>query len=56
VAGDGRGELAEEIEHFFNVYTDLEGKDWRIDGWGGRDEAIEVIKDARERYQQSDDE
>jgi inorganic pyrophosphatase len=55
-AEDLPGELAEEIEHFFNVYTDLEGKDWRIDGWGGRDEAIEVIKDARERYQQSDDE
>jgi inorganic pyrophosphatase len=35
---------------------DLEGKDWRIDGWGRREEAIEVIKDAHERYERSDDE
>jgi len=44
------GDLAEEIQHFFSVYTDLEGTDWRIEGWGDRDEALAVIDEARERF------
>ncbi len=45
------GDLAQEIEHFFHVYTDLEGKDWRIDGWGDRAEAQRLIAEARERFE-----
>ena len=47
--GDLPGELADEITHFFDVYTDLEGQDWKIEGWGSRVEAIEEIDAARDR-------
>ena len=52
------GDLAQEVIHFFEVYTDLEGQDWRIEGWAPREEAVEVIKEARERFirEQSDQE
>jgi inorganic pyrophosphatase len=50
------GDLAQEIEHFFSVYTDLEGKEWRIEGWGSREEAWEVIREAEERYRAQQDE
>jgi inorganic pyrophosphatase len=41
--------LADEIEHFFNVYNELGGADFRTDGWGSRAEAEELIAQARER-------
>ncbi len=44
------GDLAKEIEHFFESFSQLEGKDWRIEGWGGREEALEEIEKARERF------
>ena len=46
------GDLADEIQHFFSVYTDLrDGDDGpRIDGWDDRATALEVIREARERY------
>lgn len=39
-----------EIDHFFTVYKDLEGKQSSTEGWGDRDEAIEVIEAAMARY------
>jgi inorganic pyrophosphatase len=33
-----------EIEHFFNIYKELEGKQTRVDGWRGLDEAHELIR------------
>lgn len=39
-----------EIDHFFTVYKDLEGKDSRTEGWGNREEAISVIECSMERY------
>jgi inorganic pyrophosphatase len=45
--------LRNEIEHFFEVYKDLEpGKGVHIDGWQGRDAAQDAINDAFERYSQ----
>lgn len=41
--------LLREIEHFFKVYKDLEGKRTEVDGWQGVDEAWAIIKAARER-------
>ncbi len=32
------------------TYTDLDGKDWRIEGWGTREEAVAEIEKARERF------
>lgn len=47
------GDLADEIQHFFSVYTDLRERDGpRIDGWGDRGEALEVINEARERFEE----
>jgi inorganic pyrophosphatase len=42
--------LADEISHFFSIYKDLEQKKVRVDGWYGRDEAIEEIEASRKRY------
>jgi len=46
-------QLADEIVHFFDVYNDLEGGDWDIEGWGSRDEALELVERARQRYRES---
>jgi len=42
--------LLKEIEHFFTVYKDLEDKKTGVEGWEGRDAALQVIAEARERY------
>lgn len=39
-----------EIENFFNTYKDLEGKETRITGWQGRDEAWRLIRECRAAY------
>ena len=39
-----------EIEHFFTIYKELEGKQTRIEGWRGPIEARKVILDARQAY------
>ena len=42
--------LLKEIEHFFKIYKELEEKKTGIDGWGGRNDALQFIRDARERF------
>ena len=43
--------LFDEIRHFFIVYKQLEsGKITEIEGFYGREEAIKIIKEAKERY------
>ncbi len=39
-----------EIEHFFSVYKDLEGKRTKALGWKDRDSAHEVIHSSHKRY------
>ena len=46
---DLRPELRAEIEHFFAVYKDLEGKPTGTEGFGDRDAALKVIEEARRR-------
>ena len=41
--------LLNEIEHFFAVYKNLEGKETRTGGYGDRQEALQVIEEARSR-------
>ena len=48
-------QLTKEIVHFFQVYNDLEGGDWEIEGWGSRQDALEHIEHARRRYRESQD-
>ncbi|HWC31550.1 MAG TPA: inorganic diphosphatase [Actinomycetota bacterium] len=47
--GDLRPTLRAEVEHFFQVYKDLEGKPTGTEGFGERDEALQVIEAARRR-------
>lgn len=39
-----------EIEHFFQVYKDLEKKKVGIEGWEDKAAAIDAIRDAQQRY------
>lgn len=39
-----------EIEHFFTIYKELEGKVTTMQGWGGPREARKAITDSRQLY------
>lgn len=39
-----------ELEHFFSIYKELEGRAVRMEGWGGPREARRFIQEARARY------
>jgi len=41
--------LRQEIEQFFSIYKDLEGKAVRVEGWGAVAEAVGEIARCRER-------
>jgi inorganic pyrophosphatase len=41
--------LLAEVEHFFSVYKDLEGKETETEGFADRQNALEVIEAARHR-------
>jgi inorganic pyrophosphatase len=51
---DLRPTLRNEIEHFFAVYKDLEGKPTGTEGFGTREETLRVIEDARRRAAEGD--
>lgn len=42
--------LKMEIEHFFQVYKDLEKKKVGVEGWEGKAEALNAIQEAQKRY------
>ncbi len=42
--------LRREIEHFFTIYKELEGKQTQIDGWRGPVEARKLIMESRQSY------
>jgi inorganic pyrophosphatase len=42
--------LRDEISHFFSIYKQPEGIAVKVDGWFPREQAIEVIEEAQERY------
>ena len=42
--------IRREIEHFFTIYKELEGKLTEIRGWGDPREARKVIVDSRKRF------
>ena len=44
--------LLREIEHFFKSYKELEEKKTGVDGWAGRDEAIQVILESQKRFRE----
>jgi inorganic pyrophosphatase len=51
---DLRPTLRNEVEHFFAVYKDLEGKPTGTEGFGSREETLQVIEDARRRAAEHD--
>jgi inorganic pyrophosphatase len=42
--------LRQEIEQFFSIYKDLEGKPVEVEGWGSREQAVREIADAQARH------
>ena len=42
--------LRNEIEHFFSIYKQPEGKTVEVDGWYSREQALEEIERARGRF------
>lgn len=47
---DVPGHLLRELEHFFAIYKDLEGKKTAVKGWQGGPEAFSAIEKARRAY------
>jgi inorganic pyrophosphatase len=43
--------LKKEIEHFFQIYKELEKKKVGIEGWDSKEAAIRIIKEAQIRFQ-----
>ena len=43
-------QLRSEIQHFYSMYKEPEGKHVDVHGWDGRDAALSVIEDGRRRY------
>lgn len=48
--GDINPHLLKEIEHFFQVYKDLENKTVDVGGWGDVKEAQEILKQCIDRF------
>ena len=46
-------QLRTEIEHFFSIYKQPEGKEVEVDGWYERDEALRIVRESRQRWQES---
>jgi inorganic pyrophosphatase len=43
-------QLRSEIEHFFSIYKQPEGKEVEVDGWYPRDDAERIIAESRRRF------
>ena len=48
--GDLPSHFLREVEHFFKIYKDLEGKRVEIIGWFDAAEARRIIEESVERY------
>ena len=46
--------LVKEIEHFFQVYKDLEKKKVDVGGWGNASEAFGIVQKCTQRYENSE--
>jgi inorganic pyrophosphatase len=47
-------QLQREIAHFFSIYKQLEDKEVAVEGWRSREEALEVIEDAKRLQERAD--
>ncbi len=48
-------QLTDEITHFFSVYKDLEQKSVDVGGWYSREDAEQMVEEARRRYREQAD-
>ena len=53
---DVPGHLLKEIEHFFEVFKDLEGSDIEVLGWEGAQEAQGLLEEAIQVEEGSEEE
>ena len=51
--GDLPSQLRIEIEHFFSIYKQPEGKEVEVDGWYDRDLAMQLIEESTARRQEA---
>jgi inorganic pyrophosphatase len=49
--GDVPEHLLKEIEHFFQIYKDLEEKKTGVEGWEDRSHALKAIEESRRQYE-----
>jgi inorganic pyrophosphatase len=42
--------MLREIEHFFSIYKELEGKTTKMEGWEGADSARTIISNCQKRF------
>jgi len=42
--------LLREIEHFFQIYKELEEKKTGVEGWEDCEQAVKAIEESRRRY------
>lgn len=45
-------QILREVEHFFSIYKDLEGKRTQVIGWDGVEAARAVIQECHDRFQE----
>ena len=45
-------QLTDEITHFFTVYKDLEQKSVEVGGWYSREDAEQMVEEARRRFRE----
>ena len=50
---DMPSQLRTEIQHFYSIYKQPEGKHVMVDGWFSREAALRAIDEARERHAQA---
>ena len=53
--GDINSHLLKEIEHFFQVYKDLENKKVDVEGWGDVNEALRILAECVKRFEDIQD-
>jgi inorganic pyrophosphatase len=46
-------QVLREVEHFFSIYKDLEGKRTQVLGWGDANEAKAMVLEGHQRYLQT---
>jgi inorganic pyrophosphatase len=52
--GDVPEQMRNEIEHFFSMYKQPEGREVTVHGWEGRAVAEQVLQEARDRFRATD--